>query len=113
MFNRQPTVNHELSEFGAYSMSFPFLSFADFLGNVYVVNLFDKNTMYRIPVEQNRKLMNDCSRSDLKICCTCITPNNRLYVLTYKSQGYSLYKIDLLSKCSNFNVQRFEQLMQK
>lgn len=72
---------HDFVEYGAYSMNWPLFSFGDFLGNVYIVNFFDRSIMYRIPIHEFadkqageepklRNTLSECKDVDVKICCT-------------------------------------------
>ena len=39
-------------DYGAYSMFWPLFTFGDFLGNIYIMNLFDRSTMHRVPLSE-------------------------------------------------------------
>jgi hypothetical protein len=66
---------HDYFEYGCYAMNWPLFTFGDFLGNIYVVNAFDRYIMYRIPIDKERKELAHAKKDDLKICSTYLTPN--------------------------------------
>jgi hypothetical protein len=107
---------HDFVEYGAYSMNWPLFSFGDFLGNIYVVNLFDRSIMYRIPMGEHKdRKLEEVKDIDIKICCTYITQNAKLYILVLQTPAdkklgtYKLYELDLLLSSSNFNVEYHEK----
>jgi hypothetical protein len=48
--------------------------------------------MYRIPIgPYGKDTLAECSGDDHKVCCTFLTPNCKLYVLTLLKHKYMLY----------------------
>jgi hypothetical protein len=85
-------------------MHWPYFAFADFLGNIYVLNCFDPDVLHRIPLDQSKQHLQDMVGSDLRICATFITPELNLFVLAYRNQLYELYKFNLDQKLNSFCV---------
>jgi hypothetical protein len=100
-FNPKVTIDfksteHLFSDFGAYSMSWPSITFADNKESVYVANGHNTETLLRIPVS-NEGVID-------KICLTYITPNQWLFVLVFCSDNYyRLYEMNLKKRMNFFN----------
>jgi hypothetical protein len=98
-------------------MSWPSVAFADSIGNVYVANGHNTNMLYRLEVKHKHEHHDenhhhhDHNHGNEKVCCTYITPNQRLYVLTYckEDRNYLVYELNLKKKLNFFNQELIKE----
>ena len=72
---------------GAFSLNWPYISFAGHDNLLVIANAYEGTFLHRIQVTESDKT--------LKICQTYLSDSKDLFILIHVSEKYRLYKIDL------------------
>lgn len=76
--------------------------------------MFDKHMIYRIPIANlSKESQKEVLKQDLKIICTFISSNHRLYALVFKDRKFRLHQIGVQFKGTNFNTDDFEKRLRE
>ena len=88
---------HEHFDFGAFSFTWPILTFADSFGNIFVANCHDKTTINRIKLDKCF-IDNDLgqeTKESMKICRTFVSSKRNLYVLVLVNDLYKIIRANI------------------
>ena len=78
-----------VSDYRAYSMTWPWFAFAENFGQVFLVNLYEKDKVHKINIEPELYGNKECA---IQIFKTFITQKNfTLYVLAFVEGFYQVY----------------------
>lgn len=87
---KQENINYIRSSFssiGAFSLNWPYISFAGHDNYLLIANAYESTFLHRIQIANKGKT--------IKVCETYLTDTKDLFVLVHESDMYKLYKIDL------------------